>query len=367
MKIVLDNIIFALQNHGGISVVWYELASRLLTSGLDLHFTNSSQDVANPLGRMLHIDGQRRMNDRSPLCQKLIRYRDERIKEDGKFIFHSSYYRICDNPHAINITTVHDFTYELYNHGLKRAVHSWQKRKAILHSDHIVCISENTKKDLMRFCPEVSLEKVSVVYNGVSADYHPIAPEECPDLHIPYRPHEYVIFIGSRAKYKNFELAVQAVSRSNLNLVVVGACLNEEEKGLIRKYFQDAARVFCTGPIDNRELNVLYNHALALAYPSSYEGFGIPVLEAQKAAGLKRRLTGFVLTGAGVPRSGCKVFKNGAEAGVLTSGTYSPLFKGIAVGYADTDLQEGEEVEIEVHGRRIPAKKVKTPFYKNRV
>ena len=134
MKIVLDNIIFALQNHGGISVVWYELASRLLTSGLDLHFTNASQDVANPLGRMLHIDGQRRMNDRSPLCQKLIRYRDERIKEDGKFIFHSSYYRICDNPHAINITTVHDFTYELYNHGLKRAVHSWQKRKAILHS-----------------------------------------------------------------------------------------------------------------------------------------------------------------------------------------------------------------------------------------
>lgn len=283
MKIVLDNIIFALQNHGGISVVWYELASRLLTSGLDLHFTNSSQDVANPLGRMLHIDGQRRMNDRSPLYQKLIRYRDERIKEDGKFIFHSSYYRICDNPHAINITTVHDFTYELYNHGLKRAVHSWQKRKAILHSDHIVCISENTKKDLMRFYPEVSPEKVSVVYNGVSADYHPIAPEECTDLHIPYRPHEYVIFIGSRAKYKNFELAVQAVSRSNLNLVVVGACLNEEEKGLIRKYFQDAARVFCTGPIDNRELNVLYNHALALAYPSSYEGFGIPVLEAQKA------------------------------------------------------------------------------------
>lgn len=94
---------------------------------------------------------------------------------------------------------------------------------------------------------------------------------------------------------------------------------------------------------------------------------GKAALEAQKAAGLKRRLTGFVLTGAGVPRSGCKVFKNGAEAGVLTSGTYSPLFKGIAVGYADTDLQEGEEVEIEVHGRRIPAKKVKTPFYKNRV
>lgn len=94
---------------------------------------------------------------------------------------------------------------------------------------------------------------------------------------------------------------------------------------------------------------------------------GKAALEAQKAAGIKRRLTGFILTGAGVPRGGCKVFKNGAETGALTSGTYSPLFKGIAVGYADTSLQEGDEVEIEVHGRRIAAKKTKTPFYKNRV
>lgn len=94
---------------------------------------------------------------------------------------------------------------------------------------------------------------------------------------------------------------------------------------------------------------------------------GKAALQAQKEAGLKRKLTGFLLTGAGVPRGGCKVFKDGAETGVLTSGTYSPLFKGIAVGYAEASLPEGCEVEIEVHGRKIPAKKVKTPFYKNRV
>ncbi len=94
---------------------------------------------------------------------------------------------------------------------------------------------------------------------------------------------------------------------------------------------------------------------------------GKAALQAQKEAGLPRKLTGFVLTGAGVPRSGCKVFKDGVEIGQLTSGTYSPLFKGIAVGYAPTDLPEGAAVEIEVHGRKIPAQKVKTPFYKNRV
>lgn len=94
---------------------------------------------------------------------------------------------------------------------------------------------------------------------------------------------------------------------------------------------------------------------------------GKDALAAQKAAGLKRRLTGFVLSVPGVPREGCKVYQNGVEKGVLTSGTYSPLFKGIAVGYADTDLQEGDEVEIAVHGRMLPARKTKTPFYKNRV
>ncbi len=94
---------------------------------------------------------------------------------------------------------------------------------------------------------------------------------------------------------------------------------------------------------------------------------GKEALAAQKAAGLKRKLTGFVLTGGGVPREGCKVYKGGVEKGLLTSGTYSPLFKGIAVGYADTDLKEEDAVEIEIHGRLVPAKKIKTPFYQNRV
>ena len=94
---------------------------------------------------------------------------------------------------------------------------------------------------------------------------------------------------------------------------------------------------------------------------------GKDVLVAQKAAGLKEKLTAFVLTSPGVPRTGCKVFVGNKEKGTLTSGTYSPLFKGIAVGYADTDLTVGQTVEIEIHGKRAQAQVVKTPFYKNRV
>ena len=100
----------------------------------------------------------------------------------------------------------------------------------------------------------------------------------------------------------------------------------------------------------------------------SKENFiGKAALEAKKATGFAEKLRAFKLKTAGVPREGCAVFCNGVNVGKLTSGTYSPLFKGIAVGYAPSDIPVGSEVEIEVHGRKLPAEVVKTPFYKNRV
>ena len=100
----------------------------------------------------------------------------------------------------------------------------------------------------------------------------------------------------------------------------------------------------------------------------SKENFiGKAALVAKKAAGFESRLVGFVLQGPGVPRAGCHVFCAGHDVGILTSGTFSPLFKGIAVGYLYRQVNIGDEVEIEIHGRRLLAKVVKPPFYKNRV
>jgi len=100
----------------------------------------------------------------------------------------------------------------------------------------------------------------------------------------------------------------------------------------------------------------------------SKENFiGKAALEAKKAAGFSSKLMGVQLKAPGVPREGCKVFVGGQEKGFLTSGTFSPLFKGIGVGYISTDVAVGTEVEVEIHGRKVPAEIVKTPFYKNRV
>ncbi|MDE2292083.1 MAG: hypothetical protein KGL53_08365 [Elusimicrobia bacterium] len=100
--------------------------------------------------------------------------------------------------------------------------------------------------------------------------------------------------------------------------------------------------------------------------PAKGEFIGRAALEAQKKAGPARRLTGLKLTERGVPRPGCKVFAGGAEAGTLCSATFSPTLQaGIGVYYAAAPQPEpGTRLEVEVHGRRMPAEAVKLPFYK---
>ena len=94
---------------------------------------------------------------------------------------------------------------------------------------------------------------------------------------------------------------------------------------------------------------------------------GKEVMLAQKQQGVAEKWTGFTLVGPGMAREGCLIYKDGQQAGSLTSATYSPLFKCICAGYAPSSLQEGDSVEIEVRGNKLPAKVVKMPFYKNRV
>lgn len=281
MNIIFDNIIFALQKSGGISTVWKELLVRCLKKKQNIKTT-----CINYSNQNINSDINFNLSDfiiNKKLQFSWSRYLPIYLNNNTTFIFHSSYYRICKNPHAINITTIHDFTYEYFNHGLKKWIHSWQKKYAILHSDYIICISENTKKDLLKFIPEIDSRKIFVVYNGVSEDYHRLKLQANINHIIPYEPLKYVLFIGSRAKYKNFELTVKAISQTNLNLVVVGPELNNREKHFIKKNFQEISKVYCVGHINNKTLNILYNNAFALIYPSLYEGFGIPVLEAQRA------------------------------------------------------------------------------------
>lgn len=281
LNIVLDNIIFNLQKSGGISVVWRELLKRFcMNQNLNVNFleyTNANFTVPKQwLSSRVHV------LRKCSILLRVRRYLNPRVRMNEDFIFHSSYYRTSSSRFAINITTVHDFTYEYFGCGLKRKIHCWQKHRAIRNSDYIICISENTKFDLLKFLPDINVERITVVYNGVSDDYFVIKDKDINDFKLPFKRKTFVLFVGARSGYKNFELAVNALVNSSLNLVVVGEPLTKQENALLENKL-GKERYKYVGRVSNSELNFLYNNAYCLLYPSAYEGFGIPVLEAQKA------------------------------------------------------------------------------------
>lgn len=279
MKVLIDNIVFYLQSNGGVSVVWAELIERLLKeSNIELKFIEYGK-TDNIFRRNLMINKKMILNKNSFLLN-FKRYFFPIIKSDSKFIFHSSYYRICNNRNAINITTVHDFTYEyFFKNGIGKKLHCAQKYNAIRKSDLVICISESTKSDLIKFLPDISEDKIRVVYNGVSDDYNVIT--DLGTYKLPYKKDSFVLFVSGRINRKNFDLAVEAVSLSHYNLIIVGSPLTRKEKELLDSKLNN--RYVLMQNLSNSELNFIYNNAYCLLYPSSYEGFGIPVIEAQKS------------------------------------------------------------------------------------
>lgn len=281
MQIIYDNIVFAIQKYGGISVVWQELLERQQkAASMELKYIDVDPAQTKNYSR-LKLDIAKENVCEYIRHYKWLRYLPVKINANEPFIFHSSYYRYCTNPCAINVTTVHDFTYELFVKGLKKKIHTWQKFSAIRHSDAIVCISEYTKQDLLRLMPNVDEQKVKVIYNGVSEAFH-VVGRNSPLKQLTFPKGSYVIFIGRRDSYKNFDLVVRCVAATSLNLIVIGSQFSPKEKEFVNR-FLPSKRYQCLSNVPDEQLNILYNHAAALVYPSSYEGFGIPVLEAQRA------------------------------------------------------------------------------------
>ena len=201
----------------------------------------------------------------------------KRVRAAGSPVVHRTYYPVIDLlPSSVPVVvTLHDMYWEAQglSHSLRFRMHSWLKRRALRRADRIVCISRFTLDELARIWPEL-VDKCAVVYHGV----RPLAatPDDVPEVS------DQFIFVGDRAGRKNFGMALAGLATSGLvgnSLVCVGGgpfttaeTTMIDELGLTSRVVQQDA--------DDAALTSLYRTAVAMVYPSTYEGFGMPLLEA---------------------------------------------------------------------------------------
>lgn len=263
---------------------WYELSKRWLQSAANVYFIERAH-ANNIFRKEIIIPSELIIPDRQlPLI--LSRYLPATFKSAERCIFHSSYYRTTNNKQALPVVTVHDFTYEKMRTGIKKNIHQVQKKAGLDKANGIICISENTKKDMLDLYPYLSQKKIAVIYNGVSESFFPITNKQAlaADSSIAtLSGKKYVMFIGSREDYKNFSFAVRVLQElKEYSLVMVGGGqLCNEEKIFLQQSLGNNWQHFVG--INTDTLNKLYNFAQFLLYPSAYEGFGIPVIEAERA------------------------------------------------------------------------------------
>ncbi|OIQ44845.1 MAG: hypothetical protein BM558_06345 [Roseobacter sp. MedPE-SW] len=259
--IYLDGINYSIQRAGGISIYFDSLIEEIDKRGLPRHL-------------LVHRSGLpfADIEARTPRCME--RYRDIPVTEAAS-VFMSSYYRMQTKPrNTPSVVTVHDFVYEAMMTGPKVTVHKWQKHRAIQNATDIICISEATRQDLFNYVG-VPKGRIHVIHNGVSEAFFPRTAAHSHD--------GYILFVGKRHGYKNFSLLVKAMEQlPELDLICVGGePWSEKEKTAVEATIK--GKLIIKQGVSTEELVGLFDRATALVYPSLYEGFGIPIIEAMRS------------------------------------------------------------------------------------
>jgi glycosyltransferase involved in cell wall biosynthesis len=277
MKILYDHQIFSWQKFGGISRYFYELIKH--SEGL------FDYEVSGVFSENEYIKPLRVYREFPVKCsfkgkQRIINYVNRmdslrKIKKGNHGVLHPTYY----DPYGLYkktkplVITVHDMIYELFpDYFYNDAMTVKHKKNMIFNADKVIAISENTKRDILKLYPEIDSEKIAVIYHGLSYDR----------LDDTEKKEKYILYTGQRAGYKNFDTFINAVApllvQYDLQLICTGNTFNKKELQLLKE-LQITDRVISRFVTDD-SLPGVYTKAIAFIFPSVYEGFGFPILEA---------------------------------------------------------------------------------------
>lgn len=285
MRIEYDYQIYTAQIYGGISRYFYELVKELnmqdnVETVIPLLLSNNYYISEKEYTQHINLLPKKKIRGKIPFFKVVNKFNSIiKLKKQDFDIFHPTYY----DPYFLEyigkkplIVTVHDMIHEKFPDIFSSTDKtSENKKKLIDKATKIIAISNSTKNDLVEIFG-TDPKKIEVVYHG-----HSIL-ESTKSMNVGM-PSTYILFVGERKGYKNFEKFIKSVSElfiQNRSLFVVcagGGEFNHDEIQLFLRL--DILKQVCQYNVDDRTLSSLYKNAQLFVFPSLYEGFGIPILE----------------------------------------------------------------------------------------
>ena len=237
----------------------------------------------------------------------------KKINKNGVEIFHGLSNELPVNIRSTGIkmvVTVHDLIFirhPQYYRWIDRKIYLWKFRRACLKADAIIAVSECTKRDIISFF-RIAGEKIKVVYQDCHPQFKcPGSKEKRKQIAEKHRlPKRFILYVGSIEQRKNLLLAVKALSQipKEIHLVAIGKSTPYQIE--IEKYAREMgleSRLHIQNDFPFEDLPAVYQSASVFVYPSFFEGFGIPVIEALSCGVPVIAATGSCLEEAGGPDS----------------------------------------------------------------